>query len=193
MEGSTILTSPTLWEITATLLRTSRALEAQLESVLRPLDAGFTDLRLMAIVFVLKGPSQKLLAQRAGLSETIVSVRLARLERLGWVTRTHRGHRLVAVELTAEGVHRLRRLMEAVDQSAPMTVLSGMDPRERQSVLDSLRTVVARLAGETRSAGDEGEDSAARDPVYRVAEELAYLSEAFIALRGGAGEAAAED
>ncbi len=178
-----------MWEITATLLRTSHALETQLEGVLRPLDAGFTDLRLMAIVFVRAGSSQKLLAQRSGLSETIVSVRLARLERLGWVTRTHRGHRLVAVELTPEGVRQLNSLMEAVDQSAPMTVLSRMDPQERRSVLDSLRTVVARLASETRGVGD----STAHDPVYRVAEELAYLSEAFMALRGASGGVAAED
>lgn len=126
------------WRIIHTLLRLSQTIEYQLEILLRPFGIGLTDLRLMTIISWMTGSSQKLLARKMGLSQVVISTRLDKLERMGFIGREQVQGRLVAVDLTAQGSQILKVMMNVIEVSAPVLALGRLDNCAEDRVVDTL-------------------------------------------------------
>jgi len=133
------------WEIITALLRLSHTVEAGLTRHLAPFGIAFTDLRLMLMVLVLEGVSQKELATQMGVSQVVVSTRLEKLERLGLVTRSHVGHRRVSVTHTESGTHLLSMLLQSVLFSAPVRAMDPLTSDQVDQVLESVRVLVKSM------------------------------------------------
>jgi DNA-binding MarR family transcriptional regulator len=133
------------WEIITTLLRLSHTVEAGLTRHLRPYGIAFTDLRLMLMVVVSQGVSQKDLATQMRVSQVVVSTRLDKLERAGLVTRSHVGHRRVSVRPTETGIRLLNLLLHSVLRSAPGRAIELLTPTQADNVLQSIRVLVSSM------------------------------------------------
>lgn len=133
------------WEIIISFLRLSNTVEAGLTRHLSPFGIAFTDLRLMLMILVLQGVSQKNLADHMGVSQVVVSTRLDKLERAGLVTRSHVGHRRVSVTHTETGADLLNLLLHSVIGSAPGRAMEALDSSQTDKVLESIRVLVSSM------------------------------------------------
>lgn len=130
------------WKIIMILIRLSHMIESQLETLLDPFGVGLTDLRLLTIISLLKGSSQKTLARKMGLSQVVISTRLDKLERMGLIAREQVLGRLVAVELTPNGHQFLGTLINVIEVSAPALALDRLTDTAEAKVVDSLELLV---------------------------------------------------
>lgn len=202
------------WEIITTLMRLSNTVEPILVKHLNSYGVGLTDLRLLIMIRLHGGISQKRLAAKTGLSQGVVSSRLDRMEHSGSITRNHVGRRLVAVELTEAGVELLAVIMNSFDSSPPLSALNGLAVEEEDSLVKGLRrlvqvlghpieagagdpsqpsfvapiTVVEQQLNRSREALDEAleaNDYQLTDSVRRLGDELDDLVRAYIILSKG--------
>jgi DNA-binding MarR family transcriptional regulator len=176
------------WEVLVRLMLISHLFRHEIAAVLRPHGVGFTDFRLLLTIYLYQGASQKMLALKLGLSQVVVSTRLDRLERWGWISRSHVGRRLVAVMLTERGMQHVGALVEAVQGSALIDALRRMGHADRDRLRRSLHLLMLTLDQvDERERTASGHCSHAfpsvlhkQDEPKRTEDELSTLVRAYI-------------
>lgn len=133
------------WRIIMTLLRLSNTVEDELRRMLSSFGFGLTDFRLLLLVSLLKGSSQKQLARKMGLSQVVVSTRLDRLERLGLLSREQVRGRLVSVALLPAGDELLCVLVRQVESSAPIRALFMLPRTDEETIRRSFDLLISAM------------------------------------------------
>lgn len=164
------------WEIVTTIVRLSNTVEPLLVKHLQGFGLALTDLRLLVGVQLHSGIAQKTLAAKTGLSQAVVSSRLDRMEHFGWITRSHVGRRLVALELTATGAELLSLIVESLEGAAPIRALAELTDDEEEAVLRGIRRLVQVWGPRTEGHQSREEKTGTDPPTSSVTHQLVRAS-----------------